>query len=169
MCSKRSFSLIELLIVIAIIAIMTAVLFAGNQNENKIQNEVDAATRQLAVDLRSIQNDALNGKQDIISGNIACQANLVLVNGNPNYKINYTPISGATCTGTPFGERTVNLQNAKISSPNGEVSFSAPSGTVNGANKITVKSTIDGTTDTICVNSSGNITEMPKGFSGNCP
>jgi prepilin-type N-terminal cleavage/methylation domain-containing protein len=169
MCSKRGFSLIELLIVIAIIAIMTAVLFAGNQNENKIQNEVDAATRQLAVDLRSIQNDALNGKQDIISGNIACQANLVLVNGNPNYKINYTPISGATCTGTPFGERTVNLQNAKISSPNGEVSFSAPSGTVTAtSNTIQVVSTKDSTTNTICVDTnSGNITE--KKGSQACP
>ena len=160
---KRGFSLIELLIVMAIIAIMTAVLFVGNQNKNTIQNEVDAATRQLAVDLRSIQNDALNGKQDIASGNIACQANLVLVSGSSSYTINYNPTSGTTCiTGTTFGQRTVNLKNATVDK-SGTIYFSMPSGTVNWGtigSRIQVVSTKDSTKNTICVDiNSGNITE----------
>ena len=62
---KKGFSMIELLVVIVIVILMSAILFAGNQNKNKTRDEVDAATRQLASELRSLQNDALNGKQDV--------------------------------------------------------------------------------------------------------
>jgi len=58
---KSGFSLIELMVVIVLMLIMTAVLFL-NQSKNKAQQDVESSARQFVAELRSLQNDALNGK-----------------------------------------------------------------------------------------------------------
>ncbi len=58
---KRGFSVIEIVIAMALLIIMTAVLFV-NQTSNKSQKEVEVAARQIAAQLRLLQNDSINGK-----------------------------------------------------------------------------------------------------------
>ena len=58
---KRGFSVIEIVIAMALLIIMTAVLFV-NQTSNKSQKEVEVAARQVAAQLRLLQNDSINGK-----------------------------------------------------------------------------------------------------------
>lgn len=150
---------------------MVAVLLVNNQN--KSQTEVDAATRQLVADLRSIQNDALTGKyyvDDITSIDyIACKTSISLKNGIGDYDIKYWE---GDCSSSPLEiadlGRNVSLRKAKITIPapglDGDISFSTPSGTVDLSTigkKIQLVSERDGTTtNTICIDSSsGNITE----------
>ncbi|KKQ15536.1 MAG: hypothetical protein US25_C0002G0003 [Candidatus Moranbacteria bacterium GW2011_GWE1_36_7] len=60
--SKHGFSLMELLLVVAITLIATAAIFSSN-NSKKASSEVESAARQVAAHLRSLQNEALAGKQ----------------------------------------------------------------------------------------------------------
>ncbi|MEI7890334.1 MAG: prepilin-type N-terminal cleavage/methylation domain-containing protein [bacterium] len=60
--NSSGFSLVELLVVIAITFIMTGVLFA-NDNKKKATADVESVARQIATQIRAVQNDALTGKR----------------------------------------------------------------------------------------------------------
>jgi prepilin-type N-terminal cleavage/methylation domain-containing protein len=65
---RRGFSLVELLVVVAIITVMAGVLFAGRKNSSQPKNDVDTAARQLIAMIRQQQNNALSGQKVDIGG-----------------------------------------------------------------------------------------------------
>lgn len=70
----RAFSMIEILIVLAIISIMTGALVMSI-SQNKDQKEVESYAGKMVGLLRSLQNDMVNGK--IIDGEIASNVTFV--------------------------------------------------------------------------------------------
>lgn len=160
---KSGFSLVESLVVIGLMLVMAVVVLADNKNENKIREEVDAASRQLVTDLRSIQNDALSGKRNN-SGEIACRIEMSIVDSD-TYAIDYFKnCPPATPSSIADLKRTVDLKNVAFGVSSGEVSFTMPSGIVagsiyTGGGKIKLSSTKDpSVADTICIYS-GSIKE----------
>ena len=67
--TRRGFSLLELLIVIVIIAIMSAALFV-NLGSRKSNSEAEVAALQVVANIRALQNDAINGR--LIGGSAVC-------------------------------------------------------------------------------------------------
>ena len=78
--------MIELLIVIAIITIMTSILFVG-QNENKAAYTVDGVSRIVAAQIRTMQGDAINGK--VIGGKFANAFQFYAFSGDQTYHVRY--------------------------------------------------------------------------------
>ena len=159
--------MVELLIVIAIIVIMTAVLLSQKTNKGAI--EVQAAARTIAVQLRALQNDALNGK--IVSDEIICKSEMVLDKNNNTYQINYyygaCSTGGTQIPGTPVALKKSTLQTT------GTISFLTPEGKVTvslGANKgFLLVSTSDITQKmTICVDNAGNVEEKKGDVVSSC-
>ncbi len=60
--NKKGFSLIEIMIVISIITIMTAIVLVMSSNGND-ELELKSAAREIVSNIRSAQNNALSGKQ----------------------------------------------------------------------------------------------------------
>jgi type II secretory pathway pseudopilin PulG len=156
--------MIELLIVIAIIAIMAGVFLTRKTNEGAI--EVQAATRTVANQLRELQNDAVNGK--IVNGKNIYKAEMFLDNTTlpGKYYIRYYDASGSQILSDPFTPVKSNLQTS------GTISFQVPTGQVTialgGAKGVSLISTSDPTQKmAICVNDAGNITET-KGDIASC-
>lgn len=81
---RRGITLIEVLVVVAIIAIMTAVSLVLVRGGLKVEEVLDAESRALAVSLREIQDNALNGKQ-IFGENPSCGFGLHYVPGNSEW------------------------------------------------------------------------------------
>lgn len=160
---KKAFSLIELLVVMAIILIMTAVLFSFDTGK-QAQNDVETAGRQVASQLRSLQNDMLNGKQSS-AGRYACRAQMTFSNAGASFNISYydaCPTDGSG-TGTLLGtSQTVNLKNATFGS-DGNIVFASPRGAINkGVGQITIQS--GSAVYYICVHGAGSIEENKNIF-----
>lgn len=66
---KKGFSLVEVMIVIAIIGISAGILFARVDSTNP-STEVELAGRQIAASLRTAQNNAISGKMQPDGGGI---------------------------------------------------------------------------------------------------
>jgi len=148
--NRKGFSLMELLIVIAIIGIMTAVLLV-NLSGSRSQKQVEAAAREVAAAIREAQNNALTGK-NVTTG---CSYIFTYNSGSSSYGI-------SSCSNINY-----TLSNGVIFNNGNNFTFSVPFGTVSGgyATPIVIRK---GTSQyTICVNSAGNVTEK----SGNtlCP
>ena len=114
----KGFSLMEVIITLAIIAIMTGVLFA--KNNNKAAQEVQLAAREMAAQLRLLQNDAINGK--VIGGKNICKAEMSLTAGANTYETRYyDQCSSANPIATnPFTLKKIELLHT------GSISFSVP-------------------------------------------
>lgn len=119
--TMKGFSLIEIIIVLAIIAIMTGVLFANNNN-NKASQEVQLAAREVAAQLRLLQNDAINGK--VIGGKNICKAEMYINALANTYQIRYydqcSPDHQIPAAGP------LKLNKSKLSSAGGSISFAVP-------------------------------------------
>ena len=153
---KRGFSLMELMVVMAIIAIMTVAVFA-NKNSNKATSDVEVVTRQVAAQIRALQNEALNGK--LIEGVIVCQYNFNA--WNSVYTVSYGDCT--TNATIASGTQTVDLTKKKVSFDGAAVNlyFSSPRGNVDAKKTIVLKSTIDPTVKRwVCVSSDGVVTEQ---------
>src|SRR5664280_1664418 len=123
----KGFSMIELLIVIAIIAIMTGIFLTQKTNKSAI--EVETYARTMAAQLRALQNDAINGK--VIDGKIICKAEMTLNTGtNPKgYSLEYYD----NCiSNPPLDTKDYTLPKSEIQST-GSISFQVPSGATIGA------------------------------------
>lgn len=162
--SKKAFTLIELLIVIAIIGIMSSVVFVSMQN-SKTETELKTAAREVAAAIREAQNNALTGK--MIDGEIAGLFDIVPSDSTNGYQMKYQ-----TKVGDGWEERTVYSKNIKegltfTDSSSQRVRFNVPYGNVSiVGNGFQIKSN-NGKFIWVCVSKSGNITETEIGK--NCP
>jgi len=140
---------------------MTAVLFMS-QNGNKAQENADVAARQVAAQLRSLQNESLNGKQTGTITTIACDFNFDATNGDTSYTISYkdcdfhSHIAGA--------DQVIKLNSGKgnvtISNPSGSavsVSFGASWGNLLPGFTSQITLTSNGKNAYVCVCGPGNI------------
>ncbi len=165
--NKKAFSLIELLIVIAIMLIMTGTLFVNNR-EKKIAADVESVVRQVAAEIRGLQNESLTGKQigtDYV-GRYRFEINLQGTNHNADSAtISYRKLSGVA---PDLDSRNIDLSKKKVefySSADDDTDFyfESPRGEItwNDNNKvIKLRSTVDtNVTRLVCISDTGSITE----------
>ncbi len=149
----KGFSFVEVLISLAIITIMTGILFASNNNKGK--QEVQLAAREIAAQLRLLQNEALNGK--VINGEAICKIEMNLDAVNNKYEIRYydrcSP-DNQIATAGPFKPKKSKLLHT------GSIVFTVPMAEVpiGGLNGFVLESE-NNQKMTICVKA-GNITEI---------
>lgn len=186
---KSGFTLLEVLLAIGIMALMSGIVYLNAQNESKMRIEVEAAARQLAAHLRSLQNDALTGKHininDGTGDHFACRAvmTLSMLTVDPvddyrnSYRENCTDASpnGSLIAGSP---QSFNLRHVKIASVIGDdlldghsIIFQSPRGeiTKNGSRiSITLEHNNDSSIQsTVCVSPDyGDIIEV---YGSSCP
>lgn len=163
--TKKAFSLIELIIVIAIVVIMTAVLFV-NRNSGRASSDVKNVSRQVAAQIRALQNEALNGKS--VGSQNVCWYGFKTTNGSKAYSIEYSDCTVAVPPANPniSGTQTVDLSKKRVSfsGTNADMvlSFESPRGNVYGGVKKTIGITSeDGSvTNFVCVSAAGIVTEQ---------
>lgn len=152
--TTKGFSFVEVLISLAIITIMTGVLFASNNNKGK--QEVQLAAREIAAQLRLLQNEALNGK--VINGESVCKIEMNLDAVNNKYEIRYydrcSPDNQILPAAGPFKPKKSKLLHT------GSIVFTVPMAEVpiGGLNGFVLESE-NNQKMTICVKA-GNITEI---------
>lgn len=149
--NKSGYSLVELLIVIAIIAVMTGAVFVS-MSSNSAKRDVDVASRQIAAQLRDIQNEVVSGK---LAANTLPTQEFMLTSANfGTYSVQY--YNGASQLQIlPFSLATkVVFEDAY------QVGFLPPAGRSTGISTIIIHSTKDPTKKaTICVNAAGKVEE----------
>lgn len=173
---KSGFSLIELMVVMLIVIVMTAVLFAKNTG-NRAKSDVDGASREMAARIRSMQNEALSGKildtdNDGTFDTNSCGFNFQIIDAN-SYKTFYY-----NCLGVALvpGQIITDLTKKRIKMITDDVwfYFSPPRGDVKpvgpplGSTSFSVAGNIslhlqseDGSVNRyICISKSGSVTEQ---------
>jgi prepilin-type N-terminal cleavage/methylation domain-containing protein len=166
---KKAFSLIELVVVIAIIAIMTAVLFLSVDNKSKAKNEVETATQQLISQIRFLQNETLSGK--LIGSDPVSYFKFSSSANSAFYTVGYYKASDLI---NSLGTKNINFNNkgtvlfSAFVGTAGSFYFKAPVATLFNNNltgitthvQIKVKSKTDASfVDSVCICASGNIIE----------
>jgi type II secretion system protein H len=142
--NKKGFTLLEMMTVIVMIGIATSVAFVSMQS-GKTQGEVESAAREVAAAIRSVQSDAINGKN----------AGTCLTK---NYQFNYRILANNQYfTDGCIIQPAVTLRNGVVFSTAGVIIFQAPWGTTNST---TVTLTKGGVNFNVCVYRSGNIVEQ---------
>ena len=144
---QRGFSFLELMIVIAIAGIMTAVMLVS-MNAQKEKKEVEAAAREVAAVVREAQTYALTGK-GLTASSASCSYNFFWTTGTVDYGIT--------------GCRTQNyvLKNGvQFSGSSGSVSFSVPFSATSPATILLNKNS---SSYYVCVYSSGLVKESLSG------
>ena len=134
---KSGFSLAELLVVVAIIIIMTGVLFAS-MSGNKSQKDAENAARQVAAQLRQLQNEAINGKS--INGQIACYFYFNSA-GSREYTTSYNDCSndggGTLISGSKSQPIKLNSGKGNVSMSETNIYFELPHGKHSGTSLVT--------------------------------
>jgi prepilin-type N-terminal cleavage/methylation domain-containing protein len=163
----KGFSLVEIIIVIALMAVMTAVLFAS-QVGDKTQEDVATSARQVAAQLRALQNEALNGKQ--IGEISACYFKFETAGNETGYTISYNDCSNSLIDGSSqWIELGSGRQNVFISSAV-NMYFSAPWGQVSTASSLIILTSKNDSSKqaSVCVCNSGNIFDQKDVSACNC-
>ncbi|NTW27209.1 MAG: type II secretion system protein [Candidatus Moranbacteria bacterium] len=156
---KKGFSLVELLVVMAITLIMTGVLLINN-NSNKSAAAVENAARVVAAQIRSLQNEALSGKQ--IGTQIVKEYHFIM-SDDSTYVIQY---KDSALNVIAAGTQSFDIAKNKVKFVSGvfplDFHFTAPGGKVSGANTIEIRADISGVIAcrTITISLSGNVSEQ---------
>lgn len=118
---RNGFSLIELMVVLAIAFIMTGLLYSTNI-KNSGSNDVQNAATQIVSDIRALQNGALTGK--MISNSNICRFGFSSSNGNSSYKLSYDK----NCSGAQalVDNPIVDVSNLHVKLGNSALTFIAP-------------------------------------------
>ncbi|MFH0969473.1 MAG: type II secretion system protein [Patescibacteria group bacterium] len=149
MKKKKAFSIIEVLIVIAIIGIMTAATIVSLQS-GKTDKELETAAREVSAAIREAQNNALTGK----NASSSCQYyDFTYTASSTNYSVG--TVSGSGC---PLASYT--LKNGVTFVNGGSFNFSIPFGGVTGISGI--KITKNNVCYCVSINSSGSVEERGK-------
>ena len=146
MLRSRGFSMLEVLIVVAIMVIMTAVMFAMD-NDSSAKKDVDAAATQIRAQLRALQNEALTGKN--IEGASACM--FEFDSSSSSYTIRYRKCDTTIIKTMP----AVVLK--KVTMDANVITFLSPRGNTS-SNSITITSKKDNSVNVVVsLNAYGNI------------
>lgn len=178
--TARGFSLVEAVIVVAVIAIMTGVLFVRNNNSG--DKEIQTAAREIVAQLRILQNDALNGK--VINGKIVCACEMYIDTNLNTYETRYYECPYSVGNNSldeekkTFTPKKSKLLIGSIGIQTGSITFLVPTGEAisvlpapNGAGSQGFFLQSEKNPDlkmTICVNSR-NIEEMKGDSTDYCP
>lgn len=148
---RQGFTLIEVVIVIAIIGIMTAFMVVSLSNQRRIRN-LDLASQEIAAALRTAQNYALTGRS-INAAENNCSFGVQMVAG-----ATYTLVHsvGAGCATSAIGG-DYSLRGGVSFAAAQTVNFLLPRGEV-GA-KSTIRLTNGALSRYVCVNTNGRIFE----------
>jgi len=129
---KKAFTLIELMVVIAIVAIMTAAVLVIISPSQRAAQDVKAEGRKVASVIASMQNDALSGKNAGSSCSNTYTFNAA--NGAAAYTLsgctsaNYSTASGVKFQGavnfnftSPFGASSIGTSQAVTLTKSGKI------------------------------------------------
>ncbi len=162
--NKKGFSIIELMVVIAIMTIMVAVLFL-KQGDRKAYTDVEAASRIVAAQIRELQNESLSGKK--IGTGYANKYYFTLTNlpAIPPHTTTTYSISYQDSAGTDLGSaQTFDIATKKVKfkslNPTFEFHFTAPSGNVSAGSVIEIVSNDNTVSGYICISKTGSVIEQ---------
>jgi prepilin-type N-terminal cleavage/methylation domain-containing protein len=150
---QKGFSLVEFIVVIAIIFVMTGILFV-NYNNNRAKTEVEAAARTLVVQMRALQNESLNGKQ--IGDKMACQY-IFNANASSQYSIEYKECSSGNTIDDGSQTLYFNSKHNVNSIAAITVTFNSPFGQLSGGSNQQIILESGSRRASVCVCNSGNI------------
>lgn len=165
---KNGFTLIEVLVVMAIIGIMSAVVFAS-LSAGKEKKIVEGEARKVASAIREVQNYALTGKQ--IIGQVPCKFGVVqFTTGDNQISVSESHRTGASCSlgasaPTFIPGMTITLSNGVTfaNDLNFEFYFVVPRGELdpNGnTTPINIQLNKGSTTYSVCVYSGGQVKDV---------
>jgi prepilin-type N-terminal cleavage/methylation domain-containing protein len=165
MKNKKGYSLIEVLIVCAIIGILSAIFLASKISGNKNLQSLKVTAREVAAAVRETQNYALTGKM-INAGDTPCLYRMENV-GGVSYRIRYrsklNPVG--TCIGTWTTIYTKILSNGiSINIGGGNIEYNVPHGDRSGGG-FDITLTKNGVMVHVCACDSGKVVEK---FTGAC-
>jgi prepilin-type N-terminal cleavage/methylation domain-containing protein len=160
---RYGFSLIELLIVIAVIGIMSAFVFVAF---DKRPSHLEIASRQLTSDIRTLQRSALSGSVPSgISGPVcgfgmhrsgASEYQLFVITKNNAGDSCDSGYAKEVTTGEVFSTKTLE-QGVQFAQGPTNLYFEVPHGKVSRANNYQI--TLDGKSYYICVSDTGEVVE----------
>jgi type II secretory pathway pseudopilin PulG len=137
---KSGFTLVELLVVSAIVILMAGALISVVANRNKPATEVESAAEQLVSKLKNLQNNAVNGDMGNSGATVYCNFDFAV--GFPNarsYTFTKVPCTGSV--GAPVVETgflTDRGQAGSVTATGNGAAFSVPLGAVSGSTLITL-------------------------------
>lgn len=157
---RRGFSLVEILVVIAIISIMTGVSILG-LSKNRSASKVEIAANQMVAILRSLQNDSINGK--VLNNQSICKIKFDAIDGARQYSVSYYDCIAPydNLVESEIFYLTANGNNSNVTSSAASFSFVAPRGEVSSSGQIALTSEAD--TFNVCISLSGNIYAQKSG------
>jgi prepilin-type N-terminal cleavage/methylation domain-containing protein len=157
----RAFTLIEMLVVMAIVSIMTAVAIVSF-GSGRIKKELETNAREFASAVREAQNYALTGRQ--AAGLTACAFSVTWTSSS-TYKFGVTP--SGSCGAVPASIVSYSLKNGVTVSNFGTISFQLPWAIVVSGGGSQVIFSKSSNTHSVCVSADGKITDQVG--SSSCP
>lgn len=159
------FTLIEVMIVIAIIGIMTAIVLSSF-GSGRIERELETNAREFASVVREAQNYALTGKvitaTGIPSTSVPCSFQVTWTSTEYSLIYRYKNSSSDDCSSSStYPVLTYLFKNGVTTSSGGPVDFSLPHAVVSGAGDIIFsKSSLS---HAVCISADGHITDHAGG------
>ncbi|MDD5397314.1 MAG: type II secretion system protein [Candidatus Moranbacteria bacterium] len=159
---RKGFTMIELMVVVLIAVIMTTVFFVNyNSNDKKAKTDVENAARQVAAQLRALQNEAISGKTFEVNGNLQyAHYYFFITDGSSIYTLSYFDGMHAYIVGS---SQQFDLAKNRVTISTNPVSFyfESPLGKTNGPKDVVITSDlVDSMVRHVCVSTEGNITEQ---------
>lgn len=144
------FTLVELVVTMAIIAILMSVAMSGIGSDAKTQREIETNAREFASVVREAQNYSLTGKQANVTGTNTCSFQVSIISSSQ-----YT-LNAIDCSTSP-----VSREIAKYTLKNGvtlsgsPITFTLPRGVPTSVGSVTFSK---GTkTHSVCISAQGKI------------